>query len=73
MLAWLWWAEVPTVVEKDHLTSLDIHEHVGFAISVDIAEDERHRGQVFSWPDQGRAEINPGFGGIAPGKFDDLH
>jgi len=73
MVAWLKRAELSSLVDEDHLTALDIHEHVGLAIAVDIAEGERHRGQSFSWPDQGRAEIHLGFGGIAPGKLDDLH
>src|SRR5947208_1417062 len=73
MLAWLERAELSPVVEEDDLASLDVDEHVGLPIAVHVAEGEGHRDEVLPWSDQGRTQVDLGFGGVSPRKLDDLH
>lgn len=65
-------AEAPLLVDVDDLGLLDMHDHIGLVVALDISKAERHRHQVLPVPIQLRAEIDAGFGGITSWELDDL-
>ena len=65
-------AELPILVEKDDGAVLHADDHVGLAIPVDILEAQGHHRQIFPLADERWPQVDPGVGGVAARKLDDL-
>ncbi len=58
------------LIQKHELATLNVDNHIQFAIMVHISEGERHQRQILSWPQQGGTAKHHAFGDITTGNLD---
>src|SRR6266699_4806192 len=67
------WAKSPLVVDEDDVSALEVDNHIGLLVAVDIDEAEGHRDEVGVSSVELGADVDTGVAGVTAGQFDDFN
>lgn len=67
------WAKSALIIDEYDLGSLEVDNHIGLMIAVNIDEAEGHRNEVGVRTVELRADVDTSVAGITAGQFDDLN
>src|SRR6266567_4802891 len=67
------WTKSPLVVDEDDVSALEVDNHIGLLVAVDIDEAEGHRDEVGVSSVELGADVDTGVAGVATWQFDDFN
>src|ERR1700688_995491 len=73
MIVWRGWSKLAVVIDEDPDLILDMNDHIGLAIVVDIPKLKSIRGKVLSITEENRTNVDNGFGTVCSWTFNDLN